>query len=114
MMNIEALQRTAVDAAELLRSLASEKRLRILCLLSDTEHSVGELCAALAVSPANASQQLAILRRMGLVSRRREGQTSYYSLASEEGRRILEALCSVYGRRPSPRDARRHRRAPTD
>lgn len=102
-MNIEALQETVADAAELLRSLASEKRLRILCLLSDAERSVGTLCEALSISQANASQQLAILRRSGLVRARRAGQTVYYSLASEEGRSVLEALCTVYGRsRPSP------------
>lgn len=108
-MNISALQETVADAAELLRSLASEKRLRILCQLSETERSVGELCSALVLSQANASQQLAMLRRAGLVKARRDGQTIYYSLASEEGRRILEALCRVYGRRPSSLDARRRR-----
>lgn len=100
-MKLQALQEAATDAAELLRSLASEKRLRILCLLTEGERSVGELCAALALPQANASQQLAVLRQVGLVQGRREGQTIYYSLASEEGRRVLEALCSVYGRRSS-------------
>jgi DNA-binding transcriptional ArsR family regulator len=114
MMNIQALQETASDAAELLRSLASEKRLRILCLLSDAERSVGEVCAALAVSQANASQQLAVLRRAGLVRGRRQAQTIYYSLASEEGRRVLEALCGIYGRRRSSRKSRRHRGTFTD
>ncbi len=102
-MNIRALQETVADAAELLRSLASEKRLRIVCLLSEAERSVGALCAALSISQANASQQLAVLRRSGLVRARRVGQTVYYSLASEAGRSVLEALCTVYGRsRSSP------------
>lgn len=100
-MNINTLQETAAEAADLLRSLASEKRLRILCLLSEAELSVGALCAGLGVSQANASQQLAVLRRSGLVRARRQGQTIYYSLASEEGRRVLETLCRVYGQRRS-------------
>lgn len=112
-VNITPLQETVADAAELLRSLASEKRLRILCLLSDAERSVSELCGALALSQANVSQQLAVLRRAGLVRGRRDGQTIHYSLASEEGKRVLETLCSVYGPRRSARAprTRRHRAA---
>ncbi len=109
-MNVLELEDAAADAAGLLRSQASEKRLRILCLLSDGERSVGEICAALEVSQANASQQLAILRRAGLVRGRRDGQTVHYRLASEQGRRVLETLCRVYARRPSagPAHARRN------
>ncbi|HVC30236.1 MAG TPA: metalloregulator ArsR/SmtB family transcription factor [Steroidobacteraceae bacterium] len=109
-MNVQPLQETVADAAELLRSLASEKRLRILCLLADGERSVGELCAALALSQTNVSQQLAVLRRAGLVRGRRDGQTIHYSLASEAGRRVLETLCGVYGRRRSPAAGRGRRR----
>ena len=108
-MNIGALQEAVGETVELLRALASEKRLRILCLLSQKERSVGELCALLALAQANASQQLALLRRSGLVMARRDGQAIYYSLASEEGRLVLEALCAVYGRRRSWSDARRRR-----
>ena len=101
------------DAVELLRSLASEKRLRMLCLITERERSVGELCAELALAQANVSQQLAVLRRAGLVLGRREGQTIYYSLASEAVRRVLEALCNVYGRpQPSPGPQRRRRTFP--
>jgi DNA-binding transcriptional ArsR family regulator len=112
-VNLQALQ-DAVEAAELLRSLASEKRLRMLCLMTGRERSVSELCAALALPQANCSQQLAVLRRAGLVRGRREGQTIHYSLASEEVRRVLEALCSVYGRHQSSPGAHRRRRALAD
>lgn len=108
-MHVDALHDTVADAAELLRSLASEKRLRILCLLSEAEHSVGGLCAALSISQANASQQLAVLRRAGLVKTRRDGQSIFYRLASEQGRLVLEALCRVYDRRRSTPAARRRR-----
>jgi DNA-binding transcriptional ArsR family regulator len=108
-MNVLGLEDAAADAAGLLRALASEKRLRILCLLSEGERSVGQICAALEVSQANVSQQLAILRRAGLVRGRRDGQTVHYCLASEEGRRLLETLCRVYARRPSAGSPRARR-----
>jgi DNA-binding transcriptional ArsR family regulator len=109
-MNFQGLQESVADVAELLRSLASEKRLRMLCLITERERSVGELCAALALPQANISQQLTVLRRAGLVHGRREGQTIYYSLASEEVRRVLEALCNVYGRRRTSPGLQRRRR----
>lgn len=83
-----------------MRSLASEKRLMLLCQLVDGERSVGELCEALDIPQTNASQQLAVLRREGLVETRRDGQTIYYSLAGEEGRRVIEVLYELYCCRP--------------
>jgi len=79
-----------------MRALSHEKRLRLLCQLVAGEKSVGELCAALGISQTNASQQLALLRKDGLVQTRRAGQTIYYSLAGHEARRIIEVLYELY------------------
>ena len=68
----------AIDqATALLKALANDNRLRILCLLDGSELSVTELNQRLALSQSALSQHLAILRREGLVSTRRASQTIY-------------------------------------
>ena len=87
----------AADAAsELLKSLANRHRLLILCQLGEGERSVGELAEFLGIRDATASQHLALLRKDGLVSARREGQTIWYSISSAPAREILATLYRVY------------------
>lgn len=70
----------AESQAELFRVLAHETRLRLLTLLSTGEHAVGELEAASGVGQPGLSQQLAILRKAGLVTTRRAAKQVYYRL----------------------------------
>ncbi len=79
-------------ATALLKAMANDNRLRILCLLDGGELSVTELNQQLALSQSALSQHLAILRREHLVSTRRASQTIYYSLQGESARTIIEAL----------------------
>jgi DNA-binding transcriptional ArsR family regulator len=109
-MRLIDLQKSAGKAANLMRSLASEKRLLLLCQLVGGEKSVGALCEALGLGQTNASQQLAVLRREGLVKTRRDGQTIYYSLAGEEGTRVIEVLYELYCCRPQQKPALRRTR----
>lgn len=95
-MNLEELQTSAAEATELLRALANEKRLTILCQLIDGERNVGDLSAALGLSMTNASQQLALLRKDGLVATRRDGKTIYYALKSDAARRVIALLYEIY------------------
>jgi len=86
----------AIDqATALLKALANDNRLRILCLLDGAELSVTELNRRLALSQSALSQHLAILRREGLVSTRRASQTIYYSLQGEQARAMVEALARL-------------------
>lgn len=85
-----------VSATNLLKAMANENRLRILCLLDDGELSVSELNAKLALSQSALSQHLAILRREGLVATRRSSQTIYYSLQGDEARTVVETLAKLY------------------
>ncbi|WP_138379056.1 ArsR/SmtB family transcription factor [Luteithermobacter gelatinilyticus] len=101
-MKIEKIQNSAEKAADLMRSLSHEKRLMLLCQLVEGEKSVGALATALGITQANASQQLALLRKDGLVQTRREGQTIYYSLAGHEARRVIEVLYELYCEPVSP------------
>ena len=90
------MRRHASDAARLLRALANEKRLMLLCLLVEGERSVGELNARVDLSQSALSQHLAVLREDGLVSTRREAQTIYYALAPGPAHRIIETLHGIY------------------
>ena len=68
--------------AEFFKTLGHPARIRVLELLSEREQAVGEMLPEVGIEAANLSQQLAVLRRAGLVSTRKEGSTVYYSLTS--------------------------------
>lgn len=70
--------------AEFFKTLGHPARIRILELLSERDHSVGELLPEVGVEPTSLSQQLAVLRRAGLVTSRKEGSTVCYSLISPQ------------------------------
>ncbi len=93
---IEQMRGQAAIAEEMLKALANRHRLLILCQLVDGEHSVGELAAFLGVRDSNVSQHLALLRKDGLVSTRREGQTIWYALASAPVQRLVATLYDIY------------------
>lgn len=86
----------AGDAARLLRALANDKRLMLLCLLFGGERSVGELNAKVDLSQSALSQHLAVLRAEGLVTTRREAQTIHYSLAEGPALAVVRVLHSIY------------------
>jgi DNA-binding transcriptional ArsR family regulator len=81
--------------AEFFKTLSHPLRIRVLELLSDREQSVGELLHEVAVEPSNLSQQLAVLRRAGLVTTRRERSTVYYSLATGQIAELLAVSRSI-------------------
>ena len=86
----------AGEAAALLKALAHEARLMVLCQLLDGEHSAGALQEASGLSQSALSQHLARLREEGLVATRREAQTIYYRLADPNVARVLDALAAIY------------------
>lgn len=90
--------------AEFFRMLGHPVRIRVLELLQDGPKPVRDLLAAIEVEPSNLSQQLAVLRRSGIVTATRTGSTVVYELAGGDvaellsaARRILTVLWS--GRR---------------
>ena len=74
------LNANAKIAATMLKAIANESRLLILCHLEGKEMSVTELNDHLELSQSALSQHLAVLRKNELVTTRRESQTIYYSL----------------------------------
>jgi ArsR family transcriptional regulator len=77
--------------AELFRTMGHPVRVRVLELLQDGPRAVHELLADIDVEPSNLSQQLAVLRRAGLVSSSREGATVRYTLATSDVADVMSA-----------------------
>ena len=88
---------TAADqASALLKALANRHRLMVICQLIEKERSVGELAALLKIRNSTVSQHLALLRKDGLVTARRDGQTIWYSISSPPARDLVRTLYRVY------------------
>jgi ArsR family transcriptional regulator len=70
--------------AEILKTLASPRRLEILHVLAAGPTGVGAIASALGVSQPNVSQHLAVLRAAGLVEAEREGREVHYRLSDPD------------------------------
>ena len=97
-MNIKAkdMVSAADEASELLKALANRHRLMVICQLIEKERSVGELAALLKIRNSTVSQHLALLRKDGLVTARRDGQTIWYSIGNSPARELARALYRIY------------------
>jgi len=95
-IDTEAMHDNAREAAQLLKCLANESRLMIMCALAEGESSVGELNRRIDLSQSALSQHLAVLREQGLVMTRRESQTIYYDLADTPALRLVETLHGIF------------------
>ncbi len=95
-IDVTTMRQNSAQAARLLKGLANENRLLILCVLAEGEQSVGQLNTRVDLSQSALSQHLAVLRGQGLVKTRREAQTIYYSLAATEALRIVALLHDIY------------------
>ena len=89
--------------AEVGRVLTDPKRLMLLDVLREGEHSVGDLAEKLGCTLANASQHLAVLRSAGLVGTRRSGTTILYNLAEPELVEACDVIHRIVGRRLASR-----------
>src|SRR5688572_557465 len=91
--------------AEFFRMLGHPVRIRVLELLQNGPLPVRDLLAAIEIEPSSLSQQLAVLRRSGIVTSSRDGATVVYQLAGGDvadlmraARRILtEMLAGQHG-----------------
>lgn len=81
--------------AEFFKTLGHPVRIRVLELLSERDHAVSEMLPEVGIEPANLSQQLAILRRTGLVTARREGLSVTYALTSPQVAELLRVAREI-------------------
>ncbi len=93
---LAAFEESAEQASRLLTAMANAKRLVVLCNLLEGEKSVGQLAEIVGLTVAAASQHLAKMRALDLVATRRDGQTIYYRLASDEVAEVLKTLYQIY------------------
>ncbi|THD49995.1 MAG: transcriptional regulator [Bradyrhizobium sp.] len=103
----KVMEAAADQASDLLKALSNRHRLLIICQLIDGERSVGDLAEFLKLRDSTVSQHLALLRKDGLVSARRDAQTIYYSIASDPARELLKTLYQVYCAPPKVVKAKR-------
>lgn len=92
----EDLREPISQACALLKVLANEDRLLLLCQLATTALNVSELEALTGIRQPTLSQQLAVLRQDGLVATEKAGKYVYYRLASEEVQRVMQTLWEIY------------------
>jgi ArsR family transcriptional regulator, virulence genes transcriptional regulator len=91
------LEIKAAEVASVLRALANERRLLILCRLAEEgEANVTMLAQAVGLSQSALSQHLAKMREEGIVTFRRESQTLWYRIADPRVGGLLEALYRLY------------------
>lgn len=95
-LTLDPMTRAADAASELLKSMANRNRLLILCALVKEERSVGQLAEMLNLRDSTVSQHLALLRKDGLVTPRRSGQTIWYAIASPAAQKVLSVLYDIY------------------
>ncbi|TFH86536.1 transcriptional regulator [Billgrantia azerbaijanica] len=95
-LDIDEMRVAAASATALLRALAHEDRLLLLCQLSQEELCVGDLEARLDIRQPSLSQQLGVLRRQGLVSTRREGKHIFYRIADDKALGLLQVLYAQF------------------
>ena len=91
-LDIDDMQSAAAEACRLMKVLSNPDRLMLLCQLSQGEHNVGELEAALGITQPTLSQQLTVLRDEGLVLTRREGKHVFYSLDSRPAQAVIRTV----------------------
>lgn len=95
-MSMTDLEPRVEDAVELLSAMANPKRLLILCHLLKQERSVGALSKLVGLEQSPLSQHLSRLRALKLVKSRRDGQSVYYSVASEHATKVIATLYEIY------------------
>jgi len=84
--------------AEFFKTLGHPARIRILELLAERDRSVGELLPEIGLEASNLSQQLAVLRRAGVVVSRKQGNAVIYSLASPDMAELMAVARKVLTR----------------
>ena len=93
---LSELHDKAAHAVELLKAMANEWRLMILCQLSEGEKTVSELQELLGLSQSALSQHLAVLRRERIVKATKQAQSVSYSLAGDDATRVMHTLHEVF------------------
>lgn len=85
--------------AEFFKTLGHPARIRILEVLREGDHSVGELVPKVGIEASHLSHQLAVLRRANVVRSRKEGATVVYTVFDPRIFQLLEAAKQILSSR---------------
>jgi len=98
--DIAAFHSQAAEVAAILRALANERRLMIVCKLVEWgEANVATLAQAVGLSQSALSQHLARMRDEGIVTTRRESQTIWYRIADPRIEQLFATLHGLFCRK---------------
>ena len=78
------------DLADLFKIFSDSTRIKILCILFESEMCVYDLSGILGMSQSAISHQLRLLKQSKLVKHRREGKIIFYSLSDDHIRKIID------------------------
>jgi DNA-binding transcriptional ArsR family regulator len=81
--------------AEFFKTLGHPARIRILEVLREGEHAVGELAPKVGIEPSHLSHQLAVLRRANIIQGRKAGATVFYSVLDPRIFQLLEGAKQI-------------------
>ena len=83
-------EETLHDLAELFKVFGDSTRIKILCVLFETEMCVCDIAALLNMTQSAISHQLRVLKSARLVKYRKEGKVVYYSLDDDHVKQIFD------------------------
>jgi len=95
-MDLAALQNAAASASSLLKVLANQDRLLLLCQMTQGDYCVSDLEQLTGVRQPTLSQQLTVLREENMVITRREGKQIFYAIASREAMAVMQTLYELF------------------
>lgn len=95
-LDLAALQQAAAAASGLLKVLANQDRLLLMCQMTQGEYCVSDLEQLTGVRQPTLSQQLTVLREENMVTTRREGKQIFYAIGSKEAVAVLQVLYELY------------------
>lgn len=93
---------TDQDFIDALKAIGHPSRLKILEAISEEERNVSQLEEASGISQPALSQQLAVLRKAGLVRTRKDAKLVYYSLESERFEKLTSQLLAFQSTADAP------------
>ena len=105
--DLRSFKGQATEVAGILRALANERRLMILCKLVEAgEATVTSLAEAVGLSQSALSQHLAMMRDEGIVTFRRDAQVLWYRIADPRIEELFGTLHALFCKQPKRRSRR--------
>jgi len=83
-------------ASRSIKAMSHPLRLKILCILGDSEFSVQDIVDTVGTSQSNISQHLGILKDKGVLTTRKEANKVFYSVGDERTLKLLEMMQEVF------------------